>query len=192
MKLVRPADDLLEPFFRFVAEVQHAEDDFASIATVHRDTWTAYLARLEGMRSGSVATRAGVPISTFWFLDDVGEIVGFGTLRHRLTPTLTEYGGHIGFAVRPSARRRGVGVALLTQMLDRARDLHIDYVLLTCDVANLGSRAVIERCGGVLDAVYVPSHAPVPIRRYGIDLRAVTTARGSSEGLEEERGARRP
>jgi predicted acetyltransferase len=170
VRLVTPSDALRSPFFRLVADVQHAEEDFAPIAAVLPDTFDAYLARLDGMRTGSVATRAGVPISTFWLLDDAGEIVGFSTLRHRLTPALTEYGGHIGFAVRPSARRRGVGVALLAQTLDRARDLSIDRALVTCDVANLGSRGVIERCGGVLDAEYVPSHTPVPIRRYHIDL----------------------
>ncbi len=170
MRLVTPADDLLEPFLRLVADVQHAEEDFATIAAVLPNTWAAYLARLAGMSNGSVTTRAGVPISTFWLLDAADEIVGISTLRHRLTPALTEYGGHIGFAVRPSARRRGVGVALLAQTLDRARDLHIDRALLTCDVANLGSRGVIERCGGVLDAEYVPTHSSVPIRRYWITL----------------------
>ncbi len=172
MKLVTPSNDLLESFLRLAADVQHAEEDFASIAAVLPDTWAAYLARLDGMSNGSVATRAGVPISTFWLLDDADEIVGFSTLRHRLTAALTEYGGHIGFAVRPSARRRGVGVALLAQTLDRARDLGVDRALLTCDVANLGSRGVIERCGGVLDAEYVPSQSPVPVRRYYIALSA--------------------
>lgn len=173
MRLVTPNAALQEPFFRLAADVRHAEEDFAPIAAVTREGWSAYLDRLDGMRTGAVATRAGVPISTFWMLDDAGEIVAVSTLRHRLTPALTEYGGHIGFAVRPSARRRGVGVATLAQTLERARDLGVERALLTCDVGNVGSRAVIERCGGVLDAEYVPSWspspAPVPVRRYYVD-----------------------
>lgn len=169
MRLVTPSDDLREPFFRLAADVRHAEEDFASVAAVTRDGWSPYLERLDGMRTGAVPTRAGVPISTFWLLDEAGEIAAVSTLRHRLTPTLVEYGGHIGFAVRPSARRRGCGVTALAQTLGRARGLDVDRALLTCDVDNAGSRAVIERCGGVLDAEYVPSWSPaqppVPVRR---------------------------
>ena len=42
-------------------------------------------------------------------------------VRHRLTPALSEVGGHIGYAVRPSARRRGHATALLRSPRRRPR-----------------------------------------------------------------------
>ena len=60
-------------------------------------------------------------------------------------------GGHIGYDVRPSARRRGHATEMLRQTLaDRSR-MGIDPALITCDVDNIGSRTVIERNGGVLE-----------------------------------------
>ena len=60
-------------------------------------------------------------------------------------------GGHIGYDVRPSARRRGHATAMLRGALIVARGLGIESALVTCSVDNVGSRTVIERNGGVLE-----------------------------------------
>jgi len=79
------------------------------------------------------------------------EYLGRLAIRHRLTPHLLEYGGHIGYDIRPSARRRGHATAMLGASLPWARELGIDPVLVTCDNDNVGSRKVIEGNGGVLE-----------------------------------------
>lgn len=62
-----------------------------------------------------------------------------------------KFGGHIGYVVRPSARRQGRAGARLGAALPIARDLGIDPALLTCDDTNAASRRVIESNGGVLE-----------------------------------------
>jgi predicted acetyltransferase len=73
------------------------------------------------------------------------------SLRHRLTKRLLEVGGHIGYDVRPSARRQGHATAMLRAVLPLARAMGIDPALLTCDIDNVGSRRVIEANGGVFE-----------------------------------------
>ena len=63
-----------------------------------------------------------VPSSTFWLLDDADEIVAVSNLRHSLTAFLSSYGGHIGYGVRPSARRRGHATDILRRTLIEAAD----------------------------------------------------------------------
>jgi predicted acetyltransferase len=41
---------------------------------------------------------------------------------------------------------------------------------VTCDEDNIGSAAIIERCGGVFDSIHVTDEGK-PIRRYWIDWR---------------------
>jgi len=73
------------------------------------------------------------------------------SIRHRLTQHLREVGGHIGYMVRPSARRQGHASAMLVAALPVAYRLGIESALVTCDHDNLPSRRVIEKAGGVLE-----------------------------------------
>ncbi len=93
-----------------------------------------------------------VPSTSRWVVQD-GRLVGFVALRHELNAFLFEEGGHIGYAVRPTARGRGIATAAAALALLEARHLAIERVLLTCDDANVASATVIERNGGVLEDV---------------------------------------
>jgi predicted acetyltransferase len=91
-----------------------------------------------------------VPQTTLWWVED-DTYLGRVGIRHRLTPSLLEVGGHIGYDVRPTARRQGHATAMLAAALPVARALGIDRALLTCDFDNEGSRKVILSAGGVLE-----------------------------------------
>ncbi len=82
-------------------------------------------------------------------LDD--DVVGFLHLRHTLNDFLLEEGGHIGYSVMPSARRRGHAAAALLLAVRAAGSLGIERVLVTCDTGNEASRRTIEAGGGELE-----------------------------------------
>jgi predicted acetyltransferase len=102
--------------------------------------------------------------TVLWFVEG-DEWLGRLSIRHRLTPPLLELGGHIGYVVRPSARRKGYATQMLTQSLPIAAGLGIDPALVTCDNDNDASRKVIEAAGGELEderhgklRFWVPTH----------------------------------
>jgi len=68
-----------------------------------------------------------------------------------LNRVLREIGGHIGYGVRPAARRCGHATRMLAEALPFAASLGIDPALVTCDTDNEGSCRVIEACGGKLE-----------------------------------------
>ena len=92
-----------------------------------------------------------VPCTTLWWVSGA-EYLGRIALRHRLTPQLIESGGHIGYDVRPTARRQGHATAMLGAVRPLARELGIDQLLVTCDTGNTGSRKAIEANHGVFEA----------------------------------------
>jgi predicted acetyltransferase len=85
---------------------------------------------------------------------------------------LEQWGGHIGYAVRPSARGQGHASAMLAGALDHIRaNLPLTRVTLTASVENPASLRVIEKNGGVLfDTIPHPWHKGELGRRYWIEL----------------------
>ena len=121
----------------------------------------------EGHEPGHDLPDGFVHSESLWLVE--GETcLGRASLRHTLNERLREFGGHIGYEIRPSARRQGHGRTILRLTLQRARALGLERVLVTCDTDNLGSRGVIEGNGGVLEGEFMLADHPKPLRRYWI------------------------
>jgi len=89
-----------------------------------------------------------VPQSYWWFYVN-GNPVGMCKFRLFLTEKLLESGGHIGYAVRPSARGRGYGKMMLAAMLQKAREKGLERVLITTNRDNIASQHVALANGAV-------------------------------------------
>jgi predicted acetyltransferase len=100
---------------------------------------------------------------TFRWLVEGDRVLGGIVLRHELDDFVLKV-GHIGYGIRPSARRRGLATGALGRMLAEAREFGLDRVLIVCEDDNLGSANTIERNGGVLEGVQDTEHGPA--RRY--------------------------
>jgi predicted acetyltransferase len=119
---------------------------------------------------GSLGQR--VPETHFWAVDG-DEFLGSISVRHALNAVLEQWGGHIGYGVRPSARGRGLATGMLAQVLDWCRaNLALDRVMLTVAEDNPASQRVVEKNGGVLqDRIPHIWHDGALGRRYWIALR---------------------
>jgi predicted acetyltransferase len=163
-ELSLPVVDVRESFVAAMRELQ-AEgrgqpDDDSMVGREIRDfgaTWhtpEGFAAYVHQIRAESLEETprpdGWVPSTTWWYVDG-REYLGRVALRHRLNEGLLQYGGHIGYDVRPSARCRGYATAMLTGALGHARDMGIESALLTCDIDNYASIRVIEKCGGVYE-----------------------------------------
>ncbi len=83
------------------------------------------------------------------------ELVGRTSIRHFLNEELLNVGGHIGYGVVPSHRRKGYATLILKESLIWMKENlpEIDRVLVTCDEGNIGSQKTIEKNGGVLEDI---------------------------------------
>lgn len=109
-----------------------------------------------------------VPDSTYWLVTDTNRVVGAVNIRHKLNETLLHSGGHIGYGIRPSARRNGYATRLLALALEKAKDLGIEKALVVCDASNVASERTILKNGGVQDASYTEEDGNV-IHRFWIE-----------------------
>lgn len=169
-ELIPPTARLLAPWLEAHAEWgpgQH-EDGFGlrpSDEVDSLDGFAAWLTRL-ARQAEPAATAGGHRCLYRWIVED-DRVLGGMALRYGGDDYVWR-AGHIGYGIRPSARRRGLASWALGQILDEARAVGLDRVLLVCAVDNLASAKTIERCGGVLESISSSEFGLV--RRYWIDL----------------------
>ena len=90
-----------------------------------------------------------VPSTTYWlYVDNVP--VGFGSIREFLTDALRVAGGNIGYGIAKPYRGKGYGKELLRLLLNEAKEMGIDKVLVTILLDNIASQAVAIANGGVV------------------------------------------
>ncbi len=172
-ELVRPSSQYKQSFIEAVREAQASGSGLGDtlrwdVAGMEAD-FDRVLTELRRYEPGNELPDGYVHSEALWLVDG-GEYLGRASLRHTLNASLREFGGHIGYEMRPSARRQGHGKTILRLMLGRARELGLDRVMITCDTDNLGSRGVIEGNGGVLEGEFTLDYHPKAIRRYWITL----------------------
>jgi predicted acetyltransferase len=110
-----------------------------------------------------------VPETIYWAVRQ-SEVVGRISLRHFLNEALLREGGHVGYIVRPSARRQGVASEMLRQLLLTGRARSLGRLLLTCDEDNLASEKSIRKNGGVLEDVLEPAAGQRRQKRFWIPV----------------------
>ena len=79
------------------------------------------------------------------------KIIGCANLRWNLTKEILKFGGHIGYSIRPTERRKGYNKINLYLILKEAKKIGLDKVMLDCSVNNYGSDKTIKALGGVLE-----------------------------------------
>ena len=152
-----PPSIVKETEFLSMIEEFHAvgEAQFVYEEVLVNQGFKAYVTWLERGRLGQLEGFS--PWSAYWAFDrQKHNLVGICSVRHLLSPWMAEYGGHIGYRVRPTMRRQGFGTEILALALQEASKFGINRVLVVCEPTNFASIGVIENNGGIFERqVYV-------------------------------------
>ena len=170
ISLEPPSEKYLESFFQAMAEFE-GEGNPQISETMTREQFPAYVQKLHDQSVGKNLKEGHMPSKEYWIIDAEG-YAGRIILGLTFTPDPDRLGNHVGYAVRPSKRRKGYATKALQCLLDEARKLKIYKLMPICDAANVASRKVIERNGGVLVEGMPNDNARYGGLRFIIDLDA--------------------
>ena len=167
MKLRRPTledkDAILEMIAEFDAAKSYMHGGVGS-TWKRAKNYEDWLKIVEQQEDAENLPEGWVPAIQFISVDEENRPLGFLALRLLLNEKLFIEGGHIGYSIRPSQRRKGLAKLQLELGLAEARKQGLERVLITCDEDNEASRRTILSAGGIYENTIDRS------RRYWIDI----------------------
>lgn len=112
-----------------------------------------------------------VPAITYFLIrENDNRIVGMIDLRLGLNEYLRNFGGHIGYSIRPSERKKGYNKINLYLVLQEARKHNLEKVLITCADYNVGSRKSILAFDGIFEKDTIDESDNETMELYWIDV----------------------
>lgn len=170
-ELVAPSTKYKESYFEALHELETKDVP----AWIYND-WTEekvrtnFNAYVQNLLERETHPKAPLVADTIFWAVKGKDILGRISLRHELTPYLRNIGGHIGYIVRPSARKKGIASRMLAKVLALPKARSVGKILITCDETNLASIKIIEKAGGKLSGTYQDASKSVKTLQYWINL----------------------
>lgn len=134
--------------------------------------WKDYDLWLKGMQNRHTGKDLpeGYVRENFYLCYEGKTLVGVFSLKFELTEFLLNFGGHVGYAVRPSARNRGIATQIMKQGKELAAKAGFERILCVCDEDNAASEKVILKNGGIFENKIFDPEEQVFVKRYWINI----------------------
>ncbi len=171
-RLISPSKKFEKKAFEYIQEFLKYTSEINGAGGLNRyDNYDEWLSKLEKDLDIPNMPEGKVPANTYFFIrTQDGKIIGMITIRHKLNEFLSNRGGHIGYSIRPTERKKGYGTLMLKLGLEKCRELNLSKVLITCDKINVASAKVIQNNNGILENEVFNETFSEIIQRYWINL----------------------
>lgn len=170
MRLIEPTMEYGQQIWAYRKEFLDCGDSLAGTGPLRRlenpQDWILYSAN---QKDPLTVSEGRVPATQYMLIrDEDQKIVGMIDIRHCFNEYLERYGGHIGYSVAPSERRKGYATQMLKMALQECKKLGLNKVLITCVSGNEGSKRTILNNGGVYESTVYDPEEGVYFERYWI------------------------
>ncbi len=172
LKFIKPTKEYEQQAYDYIQEFKDYNSDIFGTGGLHKyiGQYDEWLERLEQDRV-LVPTEEKVPQETFFLIrESDNKLLGISNIRLALNDALLQRSGHIGYAIRPTERRKGYNNYQLYCDLKFCKEKGIEKVLLACYKDNVGSAKTILNNGGVLENEIIDPENGKPFQRFWIDV----------------------
>ncbi len=149
-KYVVPTIEYKEKALEYIQEFYQYHSPINGVGGLHKylEDYEGWLKKLEEDKNPTVSENH-VPAQTFFLVrEEDNRIVGMSNIRLALNERLKQYGGHIGYSIRPTERGKGYNKINLYLGLKVCKEHGIEEAFLDCDKENLASARTMIALGG--------------------------------------------
>ncbi len=172
MLLIKPTKKYSDEIQTFRQDMIAGDGEVAGCLSLKRmsniDDW---LKQVEDFSKAETCPKEYVPQTQFLYVRELdNKVIGVIQIRHYFNEFLEKFGGHIGYSICPSERKKGYATKMLNDLLPICREMGFDKILITCLKDNIGSIKVILNNSGVFEKTVFEPEKGVYLNRYWIDL----------------------
>lgn len=167
IKLIFPSENNRIDVLDFYKEI--IESNSECIGLKYYNDYDLWLTEMRN-RKLNINLPNGFVRENFYLCYDDTKLIGVYSFKFELTDYLLNFGGHIGYAIRPSERRKGYATQILKEGLLLAKNFGFDKVLCVCNEDNIASEKTIIKNGGVFDNILFDSEENINVKRFWITL----------------------
>lgn len=169
---LRRKDEIVEYINEFITYKSDINGAGSLSKILEGYTFDQALDRCINMQYEEYASRIGRCQSKTFLLirENDNKIVGTINVRWNLTEEMKLFSGNIGYAIRPTERRKGYNKINLYLGLIEAQKLGLDEVMLGCDVNNVGSSKTIQALGGKIERTEIDPYDGILTSVYWINV----------------------
>lgn len=109
----------------------------------------------------------------FIYVNDNSEVLAMANIRPDALNDdyYCQYGGYVGYNVRPSYRHRGIASKMYEEILKICKDrFKLDKILITSNRNNEASKRIIKKYGGVYEGAIIYPPTGNVVERYWLEL----------------------
>lgn len=170
--LTRPTSEYASQIVEYRQEFLNAGDSMDGTGSLRRiESPEEYIKVCREYEDLAMVPSHLVPATQFFFIrKSDNRLVGMIQVRHYFNDFLEKFGGHIGYSVRPSERRKGYAKEMLKTTLLFCKEIGLDKVLISCIDGNIGSEKTILANGGIYESTVHEPNANEDLKRFWITL----------------------
>lgn len=153
MKLIKLTSNYKCEWESLISEFEENEEKLTPIAMKgYANTFEEFLIEANNNSKGINLQNGIVPSDIYFLVDENSKyLIGTIDVRHYLNEYLSEYGGHIGYGIRPSERQKRYVTKMMALALEKCKKMGSLKVLITCFKSNIASANTIIKNSGILE-----------------------------------------
>lgn len=173
MKLIFPNMIYKEKAIQFINEFYEYNSDIngsgALDGYLEKSTYEEWIKKVLADIDIANITQPRVPALTYFHVHENDDrIVGMINIRLALNDFLEKEGGHVGYCIRPTERKKHYATNMLIDALKVYDTFGIGEVIVSCDKSNVASANVVKNCKGELKAEFYSETFKEVIQKYVI------------------------